>query len=146
MHPSQPSEDERSAKRRKRLRSARNRRYQRRKKNALRLTKRLSKTVERGLAPIATYDDLVRYLIARRKALGMTTLELDERAGFPTGYSTKLENWKGPQGRVAGSTSMALWFEALGVKLRPIADEPAKVERPRLNGADLARRIPASVE
>lgn len=121
-----------------RLNALRCRRYRRRKKRAQRVAHHVAATT--GL--ITTYDALVDYLIARRKALGLTQLELDERAGFQSGYTAKLENWRGRQGRVAGSVTMPLWFQALGVMLKPITTAPGRHDGPPLNGAELARRIP----
>lgn len=98
------------------------------------------------------YAGLVDALIARRHALGWTQLELDERAGFQSGYAAKLENWRGPQGRVAGSVTMTLWLEALGLGFVPVSkfDGPigeqlkrlATIERPKLPPADHNKRIP----
>lgn len=134
--------NERRQARRRRKNRVYNRRYRRRLKAAGRVAKTVATRFEDGGAPIATYADLVAYLVARRKALGLTQEEVDERAGFTARYCSKLEAWTGPQGRVAGSISLPLWLEALGVRLKPLADAPADIKRPRLNGADLARRVP----
>lgn len=97
------------------------------------------------------YAGLVEACIARRHALGWTQLELDERAGFQSGYSAKLENWRGRQGRVAGSVTMELWLTALGIGLIPVARIDGKlgdqlanlnVIRPKIPLADHNRRIP----
>lgn len=132
------------ARARKRRRKLRNRRYYERRKN------RLNKTLRQHA--IAGYDGFVRALIARRKALGWTQLELDERAGFQPGYAGKLEAWQGPQGRTAGSVTMGLWLAALGVSVvvvptldGPVRDQAralAAIVRPRLNGAELTQRVP----
>lgn len=121
-------------------RKERNRRYYRRSKQ------RLSKTAFYG------YDGFVAALIARRHALGWSQLELDERAGFQSGYSGKLENWRGPQGRVAGSITMTLWLQALGIGFVPVAMVDGRVSdqarilasiiRPPLAPTDHNRRIP----
>lgn len=121
-------------------RKQRNRRYYRASK------KRLSDRAFYG------YDGFVAALIARRHALGWSQLELDERAGFQSGYSGKLENWRGPQGRVAGSITMTLWLQALGIGFVPVAIVDGRVSdqarvlasiiRPPLAPTDHNRRIP----
>lgn len=133
-------------KRSSRWRERRERRKQRNQRYYRHAKKRLRKTAVWG------YDGLVEALIARRHALGWTQLELDERAGFQSGYTGKLENWRGPQGRVAGSVTMPLWLQALGIGFLPvtladgkIADQAkalAEIDRPQLPLADLTRRIP----
>lgn len=130
---------------RSRLHSAlRSRRYRRRNRQAERDAKRDAKRIARRIEsdqPITTYADLVAYLVTRRKALGLSQIELDDRCGFYDGYVSHLENWRARHGRVAGSVAMALWFEALGVQLKPVVSQPVGHDaRPRLNGADLARR------
>lgn len=129
---------------RKANRKARNQRYRSRRKA------RLAKTAVWG------YDGLVSALVARRHALGWSQLELDERAGFQSGYTAKLENWRGPQGRVAGSVTMPLWLQALGVGFVPVAlfeghigDQQKRLEaivRPQLGAAEHNRRIPKGDE
>ena len=97
---------------------------------------------------VRTYDDLVAALIARRHALKWSQAELDQRAGFQDGYSAKLERFDGPQGRVAGAMALPLWMETLGISFLVVDHAPtraarerlAEVERPRVSGADLARR------
>jgi hypothetical protein len=42
------------------------------------------------LRPIRSYEELRAAIDNRRKMLGMTMLELDERSGCSTGYSAKL--------------------------------------------------------
>ncbi len=42
------------------------------------------------LRPIRSYDELRRAIDARRKMLGLTMLELDEKSGCQQGYSAKL--------------------------------------------------------
>lgn len=138
--------DEDSSEREQRISRAalRMRRYRRRRReaqrNARRNARRLVFRMETGEKPIRSYADLVDYLIARRKALGLTVIELDARCGFYDGYVSHLENWRAKHGRVAGAVAMELWFQALGVELRPVAVAPDVTRKPRLNGADLARR------
>lgn len=133
----------------KKLRRAeRERRRYQRQREAARKTRR--KNVQ-STDLITDYARLVEYLIARRQWLGWSAAELDERAGFTDGYATKLENWRGPQGRVAGAVSMELWLSALGVGLMPVTVGGTlgtqrraleAIKRPRLKGDDLVRRVP----
>ncbi len=74
---------------------------------------------------VRDYDGLVKALVARRHALGWSQLELDERVGFPTGYSGKLEAYLGRGGRIAGSLALPLWLQALGVGLMVVEIAPA---------------------
>lgn len=70
---------------------------------------------------IETYDDFVDVMIASRKALGMSQADLDAATGWPDSYTSKLESWQGPEGRVAGAMSMPLWWRALGIRMLPVA-------------------------
>jgi len=119
-----------------RLAALRMRRYRHRnreaERNAKRNAKRLARRMETGEAEIQTYDDLVHYMIARRTALGLTQLALDDLCGFFDGYVSHLENHQAKHGRVAGSATMRRWFLALGVRLKPIAEAPAAVQQERL--------------
>ena len=63
------------------------------------------------------YAELVWLLRARRHALGITHLELDERAGFEDGYASKLEQPVALYGRSAVNPSFDLWLGGLGVGL-----------------------------
>lgn len=125
-----------------RLNAVRCRRYRRRLRRAKHVANHVAKSVESGAHPITDYDSFVAYMVARRKALGWTQLECDERAGFTAGQTSKLEAWRGPQGRVAGSVTMPRWLAALGVELKPALKRPQKFTGPRLNGAQLAQRVP----
>jgi transcriptional regulator with XRE-family HTH domain len=68
-------------------------------------------------------EELAEVLTARRKSLGLTQLELDDRAGFQSGYTGKLEIGHMRGGRNAGVIALPLWLRALGVKLQVIAVE-----------------------
>lgn len=139
-------------KRVRRHRDRKNRRRQRWRLQKQRRKKRgilaLREQVFRG------YDGFVEALIKRRKQLGWSQQELDDRAGFQPGYAGKLEAWRGPSGKVAGSVTMALWLDALGIgfiavptvdgTVRDQARELAMARRPRLNGAQLTQRVPAA--
>lgn len=97
-----------------------------------------------GQRVVRTYEEMVDALVDRRRQLGWTQEVLDDRAGFQIGYAAKLENWRGPQGRVAGSVTMPLWFEALALGFIPIAFNAtgSAISRPPMEPTDLARRIP----
>lgn len=68
---------------------------------------------------VRSRDDFVSALRQRRKALGLTCLELDHRAGFHQGYTSHLEHPERRTGR--GSLSLnamaQIWLEALGLDL-----------------------------
>lgn len=127
---------------RKVRRKARQARYWQRHKDRLTRTRRKDAFVG--------YDGLVDALVRRRKQLCLTVEALDELAGFPKGYATKLENYTGPQGRVAGAVTLPLWLQALGLGFIAVpmvdgstkeqAHALARVKRPPQNGADLQRR------
>lgn len=101
--------------RQKRYRERKKRRSQRGKRYYDRHKKRLNRT--RLEHAITTYDAFVKAMVARRKQLGWSQIELDERAGFHLGYTGKLEAWTGPQGRTAGPVTMPLWLQALGIEI-----------------------------
>lgn len=61
---------------------------------------------------------------ARREALGLTVLEVDALAGFPEGYTSKLENWQTERhGRGCGKVSLDLWCQTLGVEIALLSAE-----------------------
>lgn len=98
------------------------------------------------LGPIHDYAAFVDALVARRHALGWSQAELDQRAGWPDGYAGKLESWQGPQGRIAGSVSMPLWLQTLGITLVPLevpGGPPPAHDGARLTNPDMVRRLPA---
>lgn len=77
-----------------------------------------------------TYSELTATLAARRRALGMTQLEVDARAGFPEQYTGKLEIGTRGVGRMSPPT----WLETLGLDLLIVArdqGQPAQIEAPR---------------
>lgn len=68
--------------------------------------------------PLAeTYADLVRMLIARRRNLGLSLLELDHRAGFADGHASKLEAPDRAYGRMPAGNSLEYWLGALDVAI-----------------------------
>lgn len=66
---------------------------------------------------IREYPDLVKTLIERRHELGMSSIELDARAGWQEGYTSKVENFAKPYGRGIGPVSLPLWLESLGLAM-----------------------------
>lgn len=144
--------DATSPSRSKRYRDRKKRRKERNRAYRERYEKRL--IAKRRALVFKGYDGFVEALIKRRKQLGWSQQELDDRAGFQPGYAGKLEAWRGPSGKVAGSVTMALWLDALGIgfiavptvdgTVRDQARELAMARRPRLNGAQLTQRVPAA--
>lgn len=86
----------------------------------------------RPIAVVREYSDLVATLKRRRVSLGLTCLHVDDRAGLHTGYTTKLENFAGSQGKVLGPVSMPLILGALGLAIAIVECGP----RPRAATAD----------
>lgn len=74
---------------------------------------------------VRTYDDLIGALRDQRRKLGISQLELDDLAGWSSGYSGKLELGYRKGGRGIGKLLPA-WLRALGVQLAVIV--PAGVE------------------
>jgi hypothetical protein len=62
-----------------------------------------------------TYDELVRGLIERRRALGLTQAELDYRSSLPSGYVGKLEGPARP--KRFGMLSLSMVLAALDIEL-----------------------------
>jgi transcriptional regulator with XRE-family HTH domain len=75
---------------------------------------------------IGGYRDLVEALIARRHALGVSQLELEELAGLSSGFVSHLESWNRPHGRRAGDVTLTLWLGALGLGLRLVEVRPGR--------------------
>ena len=76
-----------------------------------------------------TYSEFTAALAAQRRALGLTQLEVDARAGFQDQYCGKLEI--GTRG--VGRMSIETWLQALGLDLLVVARDAAKepIERRR---------------
>jgi hypothetical protein len=68
------------------------------------------------------YGHLVAMLRKRRGELGMAQLEADERAGFESGYTGKLEQPNADYGRRAVHESFDVWLGAMrvGIRLVPL--------------------------
>lgn len=62
---------------------------------------------------ITDYDELVKALVAQRARQKMTVLEVDAKSGMQEGYTSKLENYRRPQGRGMGPETFPLWLGAL---------------------------------
>ncbi len=83
---------------------------------------------------IESYADLVRALRARRKALGLSQLELDLIAGWAEGYTSKLEisesNPAAKNARAIGRDSLPLALGALKAKLVLVPAGSLKIRNP----------------
>jgi hypothetical protein len=69
---------------------------------------------------VRSEEQVVGLLRGRREAMGWTQPELDDRIGFPDGYSAKLEAPERGYGRRAVwgiAASLADWLEGLGLCL-----------------------------
>lgn len=62
---------------------------------------------------IKTYDDFVKAMTERRKALDLSCIESDALSGMQEGYTNKLENWREDYGRGMGAEIFPLWLGAL---------------------------------
>ena len=81
---------------------------------------------------IREYRDLIETLVARRMELGMTQIDLAERAGLQEGYAGKIEAWKHKKsGRRLGRVSLPLVLEALGVSIVVVTDSGKALSRVR---------------
>jgi transcriptional regulator with XRE-family HTH domain len=70
------------------------------------------KTRARGLGRLA-YEALIRALVERRKALGLTQQALDDKIGCAGGLVGKWECLN----RTASLVSLVMWAEALGAEI-----------------------------
>ena len=70
------------------------------------------------LASASTYEELRELLIARRKSLGLSQLDVDEISGLPTGYVAKLECSM----KRMGPLSLMCLLGALKVRLALVPD------------------------
>ena len=79
------------------------------------------------------YDDfrsLVATIRARRIELGWSQLELDERAGVPSGYTGKLESDPARKNyRGVGYVSLPLLLGALGIKMATVVPVGRQVQK-----------------
>lgn len=99
---------------------------------------------------IESYSDLVAALRARRKALGLSQLELDLIAGWAEGYASKLEMSDRPDprpgARSLGKESLPIALGALQAKLVLVPDGSLEIRNPvsarerGIRGADARQR------
>lgn len=73
-----------------------------------------------GAVRAETYEQLTKALDGRRRQLGMTMLELDDKSGMQDGYSAKLFCHR----RHLGPLSLPLMLQTLGVELLLVMREP----------------------
>lgn len=91
-------------------------------------------------ATFTTFDDLIRAMRARRMALGLSQLAVDEMAGLATGYVAKLEasltNPSAKNARSIGRESLPLVLGALGLELAAVtpSQSPALTMEKASNG------------
>ena len=78
------------------------------------------------IATVTDYPGLVAALAARRRALGLSLEELDERSGVQSGYSAKIEC----NMRNLGIVSLPSLLGALGLKIAIVVDPDARL-RPK---------------
>ena len=78
---------------------------------------------------IKDYGGLIEALAERRRDLGMSQVDVDERAGFCDRYMSKVEAWQGKHGRGLGVLTLPLLLETLGVRLQLVTVEGAPVVR-----------------
>jgi hypothetical protein len=73
----------------------------------------------------ATYADLIRHLIAKRKSIGISQEDVAAAAGLADGHISKLESFD----RIAQFPTLQLWAHTIGLEIttRPIALPPATV-------------------
>lgn len=77
---------------------------------------------------IKTYDDFVKAMTERRKALALSCIESDALSGMQEGYTNKLENWREDYGRGMGPEIFPLWLGGLkcGVILVDLPRRPRR--------------------
>lgn len=88
------------------------------------------------LAYCWNYRGLMSALKVRRKELGLSQLEVDDKAGLQDGYCGKLEAWDRDSGRRLGPVSFDLLLAAYGVGLVLFETRPPS-ERPEHDSSQL---------
>jgi len=88
------------------------------------------------MTAIASYEDLITVMRARRLDIGMSLLELDDRVGWASGYAGKVEAWRRNAGQRANGARINIrtlsWttvFEAcqaLGMRVEIVIDPDAR--------------------
>jgi hypothetical protein len=81
------------------------------------------------LAAVGDYRDLVQFIDARRKALGLSQSQLDDIAGLASGYVGKV--FGGSQTRRLGWLSTFLLLPELGVRMEMVEDADLMARRRR---------------
>lgn len=76
------------------------------------------------VAMAETYRELIDHISARRRELGLSCLELDDLAGLPQGYSSKLECYPARHNRSLGIVSLPAILTALGLRMAVVKVEP----------------------
>lgn len=71
--------------------------------------------------PIYEYNDLISAIVSRRKALGMSQLALEHRAGLAEGHISKIEYG----GKRLGPISLPCILKSLGVSIVILPDDQA---------------------
>jgi len=80
------------------------------------------------LAVCITYRQFMDALRKRRIGLGLSQMEVDDRAGLQDGYTGKLEVWDRDSGRRLGPVSFDLLLEALGLAVA-VVRRPGRASR-----------------
>lgn len=78
----------------------------------------------RPIGIVREYADLISAFDRQRRRRGMTTLDLDDRAGFYEGYTAHIFSWQSKTGKGLGPVSYPLILEALGLALAVLEIEP----------------------
>jgi len=89
------------------------------------------------MTAISSYEDLITVMRARRLDMGMSLLELDERVGWASGYSGKVEAWTKTNTGVRSdgariNTRTLSWqtafeaIQALGMRVEIVIDPDAR--------------------
>jgi hypothetical protein len=93
---------------------------------------------------VKDYTELVKYLDARRRQLGMTMSDLDYKSGLQEGYAAKLICGM----RSLGPVSLPLMLETLGLEILVTLDrlglELLVAEKRPMRPADIARQLSAA--
>ncbi|MHC2298209.1 helix-turn-helix transcriptional regulator [Rhizobium mongolense] len=86
---------------------------------------------------IQDYAGFVKAMVARRRELGLSCMELDLRAGMQESYANKLENWPKAYGRGIGPEIFPLWLGGLKVGII-LVDLPRRPRKRRTLDASVA--------
>lgn len=93
---------------------------------------------------VRDYTELVQYLDARRRQLGMRMVDLDYKSGLQEGYAAKLICGM----KTLGPVSLPLMLQTLGLEILVTLDklglELLVAEKRPLRPSDIARQLSAS--